>query len=261
MHLHFHAHNCPPGELSPLTRAAVDGLIAVCREMPYLFWPEKSEKVQSELTERKRKELRRYESLQSLYNVWLRQALEERGFESECPVRDARTAQDDQRVDFAAQVEEGRRLLVEVEFGYVASQERNLFKLMDAYNWGRSVMGVQVCPVARLAALTASGVASFEATRKLLMTQHPATTPCPILLIGLDYERTERIDMSQSQLPSAQCLSGNAEKTVLWHVAKELRAGTPVEDIGLPDASSTRSAMARLRQRVKIPDGQAQLFV
>lgn len=231
-------------------------------DMPYLYWPEKSDKLQGDekLSAQKERQLRQQESLQSLYNMWLRLELEALGFEAECPVRDTRFSSDSQRVDFAKLLSDGRRLFIEVEFGYTASIERNLLKLADAYHHGRSALGVMICPSAALAKATASGVATFETARERLLAFHSDTLPVPLLMLGLDHTDELRIDLSQSKLPDPSCLSGNNSKAVLAHVAQQLRAGVAVEEIALPGAFEHRAAQLRLKARSTVQDGQACLW-
>ena len=248
--------------LSPLTQQALEVVDNAALNMPYVAWPEKSEKLllNNGLSARKERELQKLEGLQSLYNVWLSQELQEAGFEAECPVRDARYASDGQRVDFARLVEDDKRMMVEVEFGYTASIERNFFKFADAYHHGRSVFGVMLLPLLSLARTIANGIATYETAVERLKSFHPKTLPVPVLVIGLDHVDTPRLDLSESQLPDAACLSGNRGKTVLWHVASELRAGVCVQDIRLPSASEERAAQARQKCRLRHADGQSQLF-
>lgn len=260
MQLHFYAHNLVIDETSPKVREGLWQLRSVIQGLPYLFWPQKSEKLlaDKELSTRKEKQLSKLEALQSLYNTWLRQELQELGFEAECLVREA--DKDTQKSDFAKRVEDGRRLFIEVEFGYTASIERNLIKLADAYHYKRSALGVMVLPVTAMAKNIASGVATFEATRAKLKNLHPLTMPVPLLLLGLDPLDAARYDLSQSQLPGPACLSGNNCKEVLWHVASELRSGVCIQDIALPDALQTRVAQRQLKARTAVVDRQAALW-
>lgn len=246
--------------ISPLTSKVIETVIAISEELPYLVWPEKSEKLLSTsgISACKERKLQKVEVLQSLSNVWLRQALQEAGFEAECPVRNDA---DIQRVDFSISVEEGKRSMTEVEFGNTSSIDRNLVKLTEAYNHGRSVFGIMVLPIHALACnIATSGIATFESAVARLKPSHPDTFKGPILLIGLDHRGAPRIDLSESQLPDASCLSGNGNKAVLWHVASELRAGVCVKDIGLPTASQEREARNQLKRQLRITDGQGQLF-
>lgn len=262
MDLLYHAHNFQESKASPRLREALTHLVEVCQELPYLFWPEKSDKLQgdAQLSAQKEKQLKGQESLQSLYNVWLRQGLQERGFEAECLVRDVRIGSDNQKSDFAKLLEDQLRVFIEVEFGYTASIERNFYKLQDAYNHGRSALGVIVCPVARLAKVTASGVATFETARDRLLSFHPKTVPVPLLVLGLDHGQTRRVDLSISKIPDAASLSGNNSKQVLWHVASELRAGVCVEDIGLPNVEQGRAIDRERKARTTVADGQECLW-
>lgn len=262
MQLRYHTHNVTLDETSPKVRAALWELRAVLTGLPYLYWPQKSEKLASadSMSAQKEKQLKGQESLQSLYNTWLRQELQGRGFEAECPVRDTRISSDGQRVDFARLVEDNLRLMAEVEFGYTASIDRNLLKLADAYYHERCALGVLICPVASLAKVTASGVATFETARDRLTSMHPKTLPVPLVVIGLDHEGTERIDLSKSRLPDAGCLSGNNSKEVLWHVASELRAGVCVDTIELPGALERRVARREVKAKSLVTDGQAMLW-
>lgn len=257
MQLKYHAHNLTIDDPAPRVRDALWDLRRTLQDLPYLFWPEKSDKLQSDIpmSAQKEKQLRGQESLQSLYNIWLRQALQEQGFEAECPVRDARTSCDNQKSDFAKRVEDEKRIFIEVEFGYTASIERNLLKLTDAYHHGRSALGVMVCPMASLAKVTASGVATFETARERLQSFHANTLPVPLLVLGLDHSNAPRINLSKSRLPGADCLSGNNSKQVLWHVASELRAGVCVEDIGLPSAVQCQAAKRELKARTVVANG------
>lgn len=262
MQLRYHTHNVTLDETAPQVRAALWELRAALSALPYFYWPEKSSKLNSTegMSAQKEKQLRSQESLQSLNNIWLRQELQERGFEAECPVRDSRTTSDNQRVDFARLVEDDKRVMVEVEFGYTASIERNLLKLTDAYFHDRCALGILICPVASLAKATASGVANFETARERLQSMHPKTMPVPLVVIGLDHQDAERIDLSKSLLPDASCLSGNNSKEVLWHVASELRAGVCVDTIGLPGALERRVARREVKARSVQADKQARLF-
>lgn len=260
MLLQFHAHQTSRSDAAPQVHSALEDLRGALEALPYLFWPDKSAKLQTEaLSANKEKQLRQQESLQSLYNTWLKQELVERGFEAECLVRDVRQSSDRQKTDFAKRVENGRRIFVEVEFGYTASIERNLFKLADAYHHGRSALGVMICPVNALAKATASGVATFETAVERLRAFHPNTLPVPLLVIGLDHRGEQRIDMSKSQLPGPLSLSGNNSKEVLWHVASELRAGVCVDTIGLPSALARRQAVQALKLRSTVDDLQTAL--
>lgn len=248
--------------ISPLSEQVLGTVESIVQALPYVVWPEKSEKLlnTSGMSARKERELQKLEGLQSLYNVWLSQELQEAGFEAECPVRDARYATDSQRVDFARMVEDDKRVMLEVEFGYTASIERNFFKLADAYHHGRSAFGVMVLPTLALARTIASGVATYETAVERLSSFHPKTLPVPLLLVGLDHQEARRLDLSESRLPDASCLSGNKGKAVLWHVASELRAGVCVQDIGLPTAIQEREAQAQQKRRLRVLDGQSQLF-
>lgn len=258
--LHFYAHNLVIDETSPMVREGLWQLRQVLQGLPYLFWPQKAEKVLegAEMSSNKEKQLSKLEGLQSLYNAWLKQDLQEKGFEAECLVREA--DKDTQKVDFARRVEDGKRLFIEVEFGNTASMDRNLLKLIDAYHYERSALGVMVLPVSSMGKSIASGVASFEATRARLKNLHPRTAPVPLLLLGLDPREAERYDLSQSQLPSPSCLSGNNNKALLWHVASELRAGVCIQDIALPDALRTKVMKRKVQARTKVVDRQPSLW-
>lgn len=262
MQLQYHTHNLTIDETAPQVRETVWQLRRVLLDLPYLFWPEKSEKLlaNTPLSVQKETQLKSQESLQSLYNIWLRQALQEQGFEAECRVRDPRTSPNKQKSDFAKLVEDARRVFIEVEFGYTASIERNLFKFTDAHHHGRSALGILVCPVAALAKVTASGVATFETARERLQSFHPATLPVPLLVLGLDHTDATRIDLSRSRLPGPACLSGNNSKQILWHVASELRAGVCVEDIGPPSALEACVVRRELKARTTVTDGQSLLW-
>lgn len=260
MLLTTYAHQLDIENTAPSVCAALGELSEVLEAMPYLYWPDKSEKLLSadELSVDKERQLRKQESLQSLYNVWLRQELVERGFDREFLVRDTSRKSDLQKVDFAKLLETGKHIFVEVEFGYTASIERNLFKMLDAYHHGRSELGVLVCPMASLAKATASGVASYETARERLQSFHPNTYPAPLVLIGLN-KGAARIDLSKSLLPGPTCLSGNNNKEVLWHVASELRAGVCVDTIGLPGALELKQATRALKLRNTTSELQVRL--
>ncbi len=264
MKLAYHFHNFQPEQASPLVRQTLQVLEDVCLGLPYLVWPAKSKKLTTgeALSERKTRELSGLECLQSVNNTWLRQELQERGFEAECQVRDGALSADDQRVDFAKLVEDMRRVLIEVEFGYTASMERNFFKLQDAYHHGRSVLGVMVCPTTALARKIASGVATFETARERLLAFHPLTMPVPLVLLGLDYAGATRIDLSQSRLKNLgpDCLSGNQAEQLRWHVARELRAGVAVQDIGLPPALQHLELTREMSAVSRLDERQPELF-
>lgn len=264
MKLVLHSHNFDPEQASPLVRQALQILESTCSALPYLVWPAKSQALSNgkPLSASKQKKLSVQECLQSLNNTWLRQELQERGFEAECQVRDGALSSDDQRVDFAKLVEDMRRVLIEVEFGYTASMERNFFKLQDAYHHGRSVLGVMVCPTTALARKIASGVATFETARERLLAFHPLTMPVPLVLLGLDHAGVTRIDLSQSRLKNLgpACLSGNQAEQLRWHVARELRAGVTVQDIGLPPALQHLELTREMNAVSRLDERQPELF-
>ncbi|MCC5612134.1 hypothetical protein LC612_36725 [Nostoc sp. CHAB 5834] len=248
--------------LSPLAVQALEAIKSISNEMPQLVWPGKSKKLDdpTKLSAKKEKELLKLEGLPSLYNMWLSQELQKAGFEAECPVREGLKVTDNQRFDFSIMVEGGKRVMVEVEFGYTASIERNFLKLADAYHHGRSALGVIVLPTKRLAGTIASGVAAFETAARRLKSFHPNTMPVPLLLVGLDHRGARRLDLSESWLPDASCLSANSDPTVLWHVASELRAGVGVREIDLPNALREKEGRVRTKRPRRAADIQDKLF-
>lgn len=223
------------------------------------MWPEKSPKAHDEAVPNMQS-LKKLCGLQAAMNVWFAQDLSESGFHAEVPARKSKMVGADQKVDFACEVEEDKLAMVEVEFGYVASIDRNLIKLTDAYLWKRSSLGVMICPTSAFGSIITSGGANYEQAVMRLQVCHQQMFPGPILLLGLDHTSAEPIDFSKSQLPASEALSGNGDKRLIWHTISEYRAGVPMEHIGLPDHQELKQSALASKVRT-LPTAQLDMFL
>lgn len=229
--------------MSDSVRAGVHQVLAVAESMPFPIWPEKSPKANDKTITcpRKLKELRGYCGLQSVMNTYFEQELMHDGFKMQVDPRPG----SNQKMDFLRPNEHGEQPTgYEMEFGYTARIESNLMKFADSYLKGRIGSGVLVVPTSSVARQLASGVATFENAVELLKFWSPELVRCPVIVVGLDDEDTEVVDFSESCIPTAQHLSGNSNKRVIWHAVECLRKGLPMSEIGLPGVA--------LEKRLKI---------
>lgn len=234
--------------VSDSVRVGVNHLIGVAERMPFPIWPEKSPKANDETITcpRKLKELRGYCGLQSVMNTYFEQELMDHGFKMQVDPRPGSS----QKMDFLRPNVYGEQPTgYEMEFGYTARIESNLMKFSDSYLKGRMGSAVLVVPTSSVARQLASGVATFENAVELLKFWSPELVRCPVLVVGLDDENTKVIDFSESCIPTAQHLSGNSNKRVIWHAVESFRNGLPMSEIGLPGAALQR----RLKTVTKRP--------
>jgi hypothetical protein len=260
VNLEEYRHNWPTS-LSPEHSQALSILRAACESLPFYLWPQKSVKASADNA----KTALKYQSicgLQALMNEWFRQELVAKGFRAEVSVRREKRIGSNQKVDFAVALDETQFLMVEVEFGNTSSLDRDLKKLCDAYHWGRSSMGVLICPKSVFGKVITGGDATFEQVVTRLTEEHPNTNASPLLVLGLDHRDTFGVDMSASQLTDAEQLSGNRKNKVevIGHVVRQHRAGVAVLDIGMPGVAQARGEQAIARFATRMETRQVDMF-
>jgi hypothetical protein len=234
-------------QASSAVQEVISALLTSASEMPTLIWPKKCEKLTDgrEVSPQKRAKLEKLDFLQSATNTWFQQEFLEKGFILEYPL-ESKESTANKYLDFAFPLKNNKHILVEIEFGNTASNERNLVKLLDGYHRGISELGVVICPVRKLSKKIGSGIATYEDFKSRLQALHPNTCPAPILVIGLE-DDSRVLDLSQSQLGDAKLLSGNHSPALRWSVVKALRAGIPVQNIQPPMPDELRQAKEVLK--------------
>ncbi len=219
--------------------AALDGVLATLVEMPAHLYPNKSENQRGK------------DVLQSMLNEHLRQALCERQWECEVSAYTTRRGQPSvDRCDLGL-VLGSHRLLMEVEFGNGASNERNLSKFMCAFRSNELDLAVYVVPTSRMAKRIDSGLATFETVCRDLNDYPEGHITCPLVVIGLDVDETHTVDWSQSAITNPTVLSGtNGQKSELYHFIEQYRDGIVLEHIGVPQEPSVQKRVKAVSRRI-----------
>lgn len=168
-------------------------------------------------------------------NEYIKQELMLRGFLCEVPVNYKNgIPADNRRMDFARKVG-NRYVYLEVQFGNIARLDSDLLKQADAFAHGHSHLGIIVCPMYSTATMITGGCAYYEALVTRANAIHPSILQAPLTLVGLSHEGAKLVDLSQTQIPSPDLLSGNSGPAVSAFVVDALRKGVPLKDIVLPD--------------------------
>jgi hypothetical protein len=211
----------------------------VLAEMPLSIYPGKSEKQKDKYV------------LQSVHNYHLKYVLSEQGWNLE-PFVDG-TGLSSRRADFSAGA--GRKKIVmEVELGNKARIDSALVKFQSAWHAGILKLAILVVPVNRLAAITDSGLATFEPAVQYLEGLPKGMVPFPLIVIGLDTDAsTPVLDWSTTRVGSAKNLSGNNDKSVLAHAVSEYHAGVVFTEIALPTTDAEKQEAKLLSKRLNEP--------
>lgn len=221
------------------------------RELPAHIWPEKSDNQAGK------------DVLQSLLNEHIRQMMKEQGWSTEVvPYTKRDGAENRDRTDFGVFVE-GKRVLMEVEFGNGSSDERNLMKLLAASKSGEMDLAFYVLPTSVMSKRIDSGLATLEATCGSLDGYPLGMIDFPLVVIGLDVDAGNIVDWSKSKVAHPTSLSGtNGTKDQLNHVVRKLRTGTALEDISLtllPSEIAVAKEASRNTRRLKERNGDSSV--
>jgi hypothetical protein len=120
------------------------------------------------------------------------------------------------------------RVLVEVEFGNVASLYRDLTKFHLAALARAFDVGVLIVPIAKLASFTDQGIATFELIERMARYL-PSVVALPLLVLGVDTDDWDGVavhyrrmrDVVRLNMPEARChefesvLAASGEPTVI----------------------------------------------
>lgn len=98
-------------------------------------------------------------------------------------------------------------------------------------------------------AMITGGGTTYEGLVSRVRARLPSLMQGGLILIGLSHIGAECIDLSKSQIPDPDLLSGNSGPDVSAFVVKALREGIPPAEITLPDrlkaAHENRPALIR----------------
>lgn len=208
-------------------------------DMPLSIYPGKSEKQPDKCV------------LQSVHNYYLKFVLEQQGWTLEPFADGVGTSQ--RRADFSAGTAR-KKIVAEVELGNKARIDSALIKFQSAYHAGILKLAILVVATNRLAAMTDSGLASYEPAVEYLNSLPDAMVPFPLIVIGLEPdESTHVLDWSRTKVGGARYLSGNSDKSVLAHVVSELCAGVVFEEIQRPVTMLEQVEAKDLAKRLNAP--------
>ncbi len=219
---------------------ALDGVLRTLTEMPAHRYPEKSANQAGK------------DVLQSMLNAHLRHALLEQGWDCEVAAFTTRHGTPSRdRCDMGTLVA-ARRVLMEVEFGNGASNERNFSKFMCAYRTGELDLAVYIVPTSRMAKRIDSGLTVYETVCRDLEGYPEGHVSCPLIVIGLDIDEQNTADWSKSGVGDPSRLTagnGNGAHAELFHFIEQYRRGVPLQDIAVPrEPSVLKRAKAVSRQ-------------
>jgi hypothetical protein len=132
---------------------------------------------------------------QGLLNRLIDRSFEEHGWETQPLVDRNNLSGSQQKGDFTKATSSGLRILVEVEFGNVASTFRDLYKFNLAYALDSYDVGVLVVPDDELASRIDT-VQNFDGARRLVHEARQAMNlPLVILPVGLDGREVQLLDL------------------------------------------------------------------
>uniref|UniRef100_UPI000225B07C BglII/BstYI family type II restriction endonuclease n=1 Tax=Ornithinibacillus scapharcae TaxID=1147159 RepID=UPI000225B07C len=151
--------------------------------------------------------------IQQLINSYFRQRFQNFNWVEE-PLTTPKDFKDELRGDFKKEFKVGEetiKILIEVEFGNVASSYRDYFKFQLSYAYDYADICILIVPLDKLGKRIDSGVSNFEKTCKELPSAKLSIT-VPILVIGLDPEGEKEWDVKVLE-PNLDILK-NANKGV-----------------------------------------------
>lgn len=132
---------------------------------------------------------------QGLLNRLIDRAFEHHGWSTQPLIDPTGASGSQQKGDFTKQTDEGLRILVEVEFGNVASTFRDLYKFNLAYALDTYDVGVLVVPDAALASRIDT-VQNFDGARRLIHEARQAMNlPLVVMPVGFDGREVELLDL------------------------------------------------------------------
>lgn len=219
-------------------KAALDGVLTTLAEMPTHRYPNKSENQRGK------------DVLQSMLNAHLRHALMEQNWECEVSAYTTRQGQPSpDRCDLGILMG-SHRLLMEVEFGNGASNERNLSKFMCAFRRDELDLAIYVVPTSKMAKRIDSGLTSFETVCRDLNDYPEGHITCPLVVIGLDVDESHTVDWSQSGVTNPALLSAtNGQLSSLALFIEQYRDGIVLADITVPMEPSVQKRVRAVSRR------------
>lgn len=150
------------------------------------------------------------------------------------------------RVDFFKEFLPNLRVVVEIEFGNVASGDRDLKKFRQAWLERRIDLAILIIPTKELGKGLDSGVASFEKIVAEILTDK--NLDFPMVVIGLDMDPSKVVDVSQLGF-SLDALKSSSKSTEKFSLAQKVWDMFSKPNLG-PD-----SVHARYLEQVKANGG------
>lgn len=203
---------------------ALNRLVRILESTPVPYWKGKSEK-------QAKKSI-----LQPILNIHIEQDLLDAGWEREVRVTGNGDGNKGMCVDFARNVGD-QLIVVEVQFGNVGRVYSDFHKFEHLQVEGRLALAILVTLTDETAALTDSGITTFETVcRRVDEVRNTIfkAIPIPMVCLGLSHKDTKLVDVALSKFEKAKVLAGAGAKDAIAFAVAALRAGIPIQDVGPP---------------------------
>lgn len=220
-------------------QAALDQVLVALAQMPTHRYPNKSENQLGK------------DVLQSMLNAHVRHVLMEHDWECEVSAYTTRQGQPSPDRCDLGRLLGTHRLLMEVEFGNGASNERNLSKFMCAFRGGELDLAIYIVPTSKMGKRIDSGLTLYETVCRDLEGYPEGHVTCPLVVIGLDIDDNHTVDWSQSGVGNPTLLSAtNGQLASLTHFIEQYRDGIVLQDITVPHEPSVQKRLKAVSRRM-----------